>query len=380
MKATIEAQREQLMESGYIIVRDMIPPDELQQLRNSVDRIVQRATDAGVEGRVVTTEWVEPETADAIEFLLDERTLGFSRDLMNVPAVVPSGMWVLIASGTGWHRDIHPIDMAPLDGLQEDISLNGPPYLQWHIALYDDDFLHVIPGSHQRRNNAEESKIERRMGVVPLPGAIAVDLKAGDGVVYINCFLHSAEPNGDIKRRTFHAGFHAHENKGFTHMIPHPTGIDSVEHLPPQTAARCQEFARIHAQRLDEIAAVFEAMINRDEPAFRKTFDLLHPSQQARMTSVVVLSKVAQTIRKYKDSASDDWQYDDTVKGLGARFSAAELDLLWERFARLDEELTADAEQFEPLFQNAAMKYHFYEMPQNFDVDDFIGSWSNSRN
>ena len=61
MTATIEAQREQLMELGYVIVRDMIPPEELQRLRNSVDRIVQRATDAGVESRVITTEWGEPE-------------------------------------------------------------------------------------------------------------------------------------------------------------------------------------------------------------------------------------------------------------------------------------------------------------------------------
>ena len=128
------------------------------------------------------------ETANAVEFFFDECTLGFSRDLMGAPAVTPSGMWVLVGSGTGWHRDIHPIDMAPLDGLQEDILSNGPPCLQWHIALYDDDFLHVIPGSHRRRNNAEESKIERKMGVVPLPGAMQVDLKAGDGVVYINCF------------------------------------------------------------------------------------------------------------------------------------------------------------------------------------------------
>ena len=231
MTATIETQREQLMELGYVIVRDMIPPEELQRLRNSVDRIVQRATDAGVESRVITTDWVEPETADAVEFLFDERTLGFSRELMNVPAVIPSGMWVLIASGTGWHRDIHPIDMAPLDGLQEDIRLNGPPYLQWHIALYDDSFLHIVPGSHLRRNNDEERKIERRMGVVPLPGSMAVDLKAGDGVIYINCFLHSATPNGDAKRRTFHGGYYAVGNKGFIHHLPDAMGVDFVEHL-----------------------------------------------------------------------------------------------------------------------------------------------------
>jgi hypothetical protein len=378
MTATIEAQREQLMELGYVIVPDMIPPDELQRLRNSVDRIVQRATDAGVESRVITTEWVEPETADAVEFLFDERTLGFSRELMNVPAVIPSGMWVLIASGTGWHRDIHPIDMAPLDGLQEDIRLNGPPYLQWHIALYDDSFLHIVSGSHLRRNNDEERKIERRMGVVPLPGAMPVDLKAGDGVVYINCFLHSAAPNGETKRRTFHGGYHAVGNKGFGHMIPDPIGVDFVGHLSSESAAKCKQFDQLHAQHLDEIAATFRAMIERDRGAFVKAFETLHPSEHARMTSLIVLSKIAAMVRKYKDSDSDDWQYTRAVKDLGARFTAADLDQLWDRFGTLEEELTADTEQYESLFQNAAMKYHFYEMPENFSVEDFITSWESA--
>ncbi len=378
MTATIEAQREQLMELGYVIVRDMIPPEELQRLRNSVDRIVQRATDAGVESRVITTEWVEPETADAVEFLFDERTLGFSRELMNVPEVIPSGMWVLIASGTGWHRDIHPIDMAPLDGLQEDIRLNGPPYLQWHIALYDDSFLHIIPGSHQRRNNAEERKIERRMGVVPLPGAMPVDLKAGDGVIYINCFLHSAAPNGEIKRRTFHGGYHAVGNKGFGHTIPDPIGVDFVGHLSSECAAKCKQFDQLHAQHLDEIAATFSAMIERDRGAFVKAFETLHPSEHARMTSLIVLSKIAAMVRKYKDSDSDDWQVTKAVKDLGARLTAAELDQLWDRFGALEEELTADTEQYESLFQNQAMKYYFYEMPENFSVEDFITSWESA--
>lgn len=373
MHATIEEQLEHLMETGFVIVRDMIPADELEQLRTSVDRIVERATESGVQGRVDTTEWVEPETANAVEFFFDERTLGFSRDLMGAPAATPSGMWVLVGSGTGWHRDIHPIDMAPLDGLQEDILSNGPPYLQWHIALYDDNFLHVIPGSHRRRNNAEESKIERSMGVVQLPGATQVDLKAGDGVVYINCFLHSATPNVDIKRRTFHGGYHCHGNDNFTHFMPQTIGDDFVENLSARSAAHCEEFTRLFAERLDHVVKVFRAMIDQSEPAFRDAFDQLHHSPDARMTSVVVLARIAQTIRTHKNS--DDQPNTGTVKELGARFPAEELDLLWDRFGRLEEELTAEEEQYEPLFQNRPMHYYFYEMPQDFDFEDFIASW-----
>ena len=376
MEATIEKQREQLMESGYVIVRDMIPPDELQQLRKSVDLIVDREPEAG---RVTLTDWVEPETADAVEFFFDDRTLGFSCQLMDVPVASPLGMWVLCVSRTGWHRDIHPIDMAPLDGLQEDIRLNGPPYLQWHVALYDDSFLHIIPGSHLRRNNAEERKIERRMGVVPLPGAMAVDMKAGDGVVYINTILHSAAPNDETKRRTFHMGYQAFGNKNFLHFFPNNIGVHFVEHLSPRAAEQCRQFDSMYSQTNDGIVATFRAILQRDREAFMKAFETLHPSEHARMTSLIVLSKIANTIRKYKDSDSDDHQNTDEVQALAERFSADELDQLWQQFGTLDSKLKADTEQYESLFQNAAMMYHFYEMPADFGIADFIASWADQR-
>jgi hypothetical protein len=372
MKASIEEQRAQLMETGYVMCRGMIPPDELQRLRQSVDRIVERPPEP--ESRVDLTEWVDRETADAVEFFLDERTLGFSCQLMDVAEAEPLGTWVLCKSGTGWHRDVHPIDMAPLDGLQEDLRLNGPPYLQWQIALYDDSFLHVIPASHLRRNNDEERKIERRMGVVPLPGQTVVDMKAGDGIVYINNLLHAAEPNGDIKRRTFHMGYQAFDNKGFTHYHADAMGVDFIEHLSPSCAEQCRQFERLHAQRDDQIAATFRAIVDGDGTAFLEAFDTLHPSEHARMTSVIVLSKIAYQIRKYKDSDDDDHNT-DAVQTLAARFSAEELDRLQERFAALEVELTADEEQYESLFQNREMKYYFYEMPKNFGIHELIASW-----
>ena len=104
MKATIEQQREQLMESGFAIIRGMMPPDELQRLRKSVDRMIERVPESTPADRLTTTEWVEAETADAVEFCFDERTLGRTRRLMDVPAVAPLGMFLVATSGTGWHR------------------------------------------------------------------------------------------------------------------------------------------------------------------------------------------------------------------------------------------------------------------------------------
>jgi ectoine hydroxylase-related dioxygenase (phytanoyl-CoA dioxygenase family) len=266
MELNLDQQKRQLMRNGYVIVRNMIPSDELEQLRESVDIIVEKAPPSS---RVTVTDWVDRQTANTVEFYFDDRVFDFSYKLMNAPDAAPLGMWVLCHSGTGWHRDIHPIDMAPLDGLQEDIRLNGPPYVQWNLALYDDSYLYVIPGSHLRRNNAAESKVERRLDVVSLPGATPVDLKAGDGIVYINSILHSATPNGDSKRRTLHFGYQGFGGEGFMHFfLPATMGVEFVEHLSPWAAEKYRHFEGLHVKRHDDVAFTLCAILEKNEHAF----------------------------------------------------------------------------------------------------------------
>ncbi|MEE3259871.1 MAG: hypothetical protein VX293_11730, partial [Candidatus Latescibacterota bacterium] len=343
MQTEIDRQRQELMEVGYVVVRDLIPPAELQALRQSADAIVDRAPAAG---RVTMTDWVDRASANAVEFCFGDRTLDFSRQLMEVPDVAPLGMWILCGSGTGWHRDIHPIDMAPLDGLQEDVRLNGPPYLQWNIALYDDSYLQVITGSHQRRNNPGERTIERSMGVVPLPGATVVDLEAGDGVVYINNILHSATPNGDEKRRTLHLGYQAFGGQGFTHFfLPATLGVHFIEYIAPRAAEQCVHFEKLHAQRQEGVASVLRAIIDADRSAFMAGLYRIHHSQHARMTTLVVLSKIACLIHNAGDAENN--ANGPCIQHMADRFTGEELEALWRRFQVLDGKLQADTEHYE---------------------------------
>ena len=79
--------------------------------------------------------------------------------------------------------DIHPIDQGPLGGLQKDMLDNhAPGYIQWNISLYDDDVLWVIPGSHARANTAAENAQLEEDNRAPMPGAVQVKLRAGQGV------------------------------------------------------------------------------------------------------------------------------------------------------------------------------------------------------
>lgn len=374
MRPNIDQQKQQLMRDGYFILRQMIQPDELETLRVSVDAIVGKSKVSS--GRVTMIDWVDKQTGNVVEFCFDDRVFNFSRQLMDAPDAAPLGMWVLCSSSTGWHRDIHPIDMAPLDGLQEDIKSNGPPYVQWNIALYDDNYLHVIPKSHLRRNNNAESKVERRFGVVSLPDAIPVDLKAGDGVVYINSILHSATRNGDSKRRTLHLGYQAFGGRGFTHFfLPSTMGVHFVKYLRPWAAEKCHYFERLHAKRHNDVAFTLRAILEKDERTFGEGLSRIHSSEHARMTTLVVLSKIAYLIRKYKDSKVEDYANSPCIQGMADRFTASELEQLWHRFAVLDSKLQSDVEQYESLFQSGPMKYFFHEMPVDFGVNNFIASW-----
>ena len=73
------------------------------------------------------------------------------------------------------------------------------------IPLLDDDTLWVCPGSHLRPNSeGEEADLAAtatltprhdggkpsKTNTGPIGEAVPVSLKAGDGVVYLNCILH----------------------------------------------------------------------------------------------------------------------------------------------------------------------------------------------
>ena len=70
------------------------------------------------------------------------------------------------------------------------------------------------------------------------------------------------------------------------------------------------------------------------------------------------------------------WESVEALKSIARRFTMAESDLLWRRFAVMDDRLKSDEDQYVPGFQTGPTKYIFYEMPANFEVEDFIASWN----
>ena len=221
--------RSLLRRDGYVILRNVIPAEELDAMREASEAILDRQRriwrreagpddppggvwDTRPQPRVSDMErLVDADTARAVELWLGEPVLGVCRELLCLPEASPMLMTMMCNPRTDhgpakWHRDIHPIDMAPLRLLQAEILETGPRYLQWNVPLYDDDVLWVVPGSHCRLNTPEEERQLEEDPRAPCPGGVPVDLKAGDGVIYNNCMLHWGSNYAPKLRRTLHGG------------------------------------------------------------------------------------------------------------------------------------------------------------------------------
>lgn len=205
--------RASFRENGFLVV-DVLAPDELPPLRAAFERLVakQRETwEAAAGGDSAKSQWQigaqprvmnydqlvdDADTARTVELLFDPRTMGVCSELMG-GAEAGCACYMLMCSPqsdhgpANWHRDIHPHDQAPLAGLREDMRSNGPGLLQWNLALYDDDVLWVVPGSHRRPNtDAENAQLEQDNHTQVSPAALQVELKAGQGVLYTNTIFH----------------------------------------------------------------------------------------------------------------------------------------------------------------------------------------------
>jgi len=99
-----------------------------------------------------------------------------------------------------WHRDDIPATATAEEELER---LRQPAWsAQWNLALYDDESLIAVPGSHVRARTEEE----RSAGPFEkgLPGEMRVKMKAGDVVFYNNNILHRGAYDSGVERMTLH--------------------------------------------------------------------------------------------------------------------------------------------------------------------------------
>ncbi len=391
----------QLFENGFIVLRGVVPPGWLDPLRDSFEHLVERQREISArerkpeeppggawatshQPRLFFEQLVDQDTANTMAFSLHEHTMGVSRRLMRAETAGNTGFYCLCNpvddhGPAAWHRDIHPIDQAPLLGLQTDLMNNAPGYLQWNIPLYDDNVLWVVPGSHRRGNTAEENSHLERNPREALPGGVQVALNAGDGVVYTNTILHWGSNYSTRLRRTIHLGYRSYGGPIFPYVNRTFRDLDFITCLPADLQQVFRDTRRRYDAESDLIESIFRAAIDRDEATFQEGVAALHPGEVGRIVCVVLLSKIVYKMKfathPVRVHYGSDISHDEDLK---PRFTAGELDTLWRRFASLDEKLKSDTLQYVPGFQSEPMPYCFEEMPADLGMDAFVAGWRNT--
>ena len=138
---TPAVDRELFLAQGFLIV-DCIPPEHLDPLRSSFEALVDRQrAEWRAQGNNTWEKSAQPRlpafdrlvdgehTAFAMEFCLGSTTRGVCKELMQADDAANVAFFLMCSpqedhGPAHWHRDIHPIDQGPLQGLRQDMLDN----------------------------------------------------------------------------------------------------------------------------------------------------------------------------------------------------------------------------------------------------------------
>ncbi|MBT4609668.1 MAG: hypothetical protein HOC05_06495 [Gemmatimonadetes bacterium] len=392
---------QQIHDSGFVIIRELIPVAELESVRASFEGLVDKQRKlwrglagpddpsdglwaTGAQPRLGTFDGLVDDTDSArtIETILD-KPLQISQQIMQAPAVAPTQFMMMCSPQTdhgpaAWHRDIHPIDQAPIAALQQDLLANGPGYLQWNLALYDDRVLWVVPGSHARPNTDAENSALADDPRQPLPGGLQVELNAGDAVVYSNLILHWGSSYSPTLRRTVHFGFRSVGGEQFPYVLGQHRRGEPAPFLSPSAQQAWAGHGKLYRQECDLIEKTLRAAINQDKPAFTEGIAALHPGEKMRIVTVILLSKLSYKLHFDEHPERSGYGADFTQDAqLRPLFSRRDTEKLWQRFAWLDDQLKApDGEQYIPGYQSGPMSYRFESLPEGLTIETVMDSWA----
>ncbi len=141
-----------------------------------------------------TASYFHPRTLEIVKELLQCRDEDLVMELYNL-LVRPDSDFEL-----RWHRYSIPADAT---AEEEMTRLREPAWhAQWNLALYEDESLIVVPGSHVRPRTDIERKADPFEKT--LPGQLVVKMNPGDAVFYNNNILHRGVYDSTRERMTLH--------------------------------------------------------------------------------------------------------------------------------------------------------------------------------
>jgi hypothetical protein len=200
---------------GFLVLKGRIDPELLGRLRSASERWMADGIDRGAEpggdwlfadrptGRVMwRVDYIHSKGEPAsLELLGSRAVLGIAESLAGPDFVPTYESMVMKTQGDGapvpWHQD----------------AVHARRHRLFNVDVYLDDSragagaLHVVPGSQVRRTDA--CALAETHGWA-LPGAIEVEMEAGDVLVHDDMIVHGSPPtSGAALRRTIYFEFRA---------------------------------------------------------------------------------------------------------------------------------------------------------------------------
>ncbi|KAK8170047.1 hypothetical protein IWX90DRAFT_485919 [Phyllosticta citrichinensis] len=281
------ALRAALSTDGFVIIRSLLSPEELASLRAATaSTITLGRSGAWPHIRTVPKQfppWPSTPPDDGagiwgVQHLLHPDLPGhdayamayFDAGVMGVARALLSSddddqitdddlvmeLWNLLVGVTGrdfelrWHRDDVPATLSAADearalGLDAHGNKHAmPAHAQWNLALYDDESLVVVPGSHRRPRTNEERTADP---FAPELSAMRhVRLGPGDVVFYDNNILHRGVYRKGVERATLHGsvGVVGRTQQRTRNVLQHGVGawVDRCDFgtLEPDVRARAE--------------------------------------------------------------------------------------------------------------------------------------------
>lgn len=258
-----------LERDGFVVVKSIVTPEKLAALREAslkVEKLaragnwphirtvgkqfppwefdpekgiwgVQHMMKPDMPGHELFTElYFSEEVLSIVKELLQCDDEQLVMELFNM-LVRPDGDFEL-----RWHRDDIPAEATA----DEEMERLGRPgfHAQYNFALYEDDSLVLVPGSHKRAR----TDTERNAGPFEkvLPEQLIVKLEPGDIAFYNNNILHRGVYNSKKDRITLHGsvGHSGGSNLRARNVLQHGIGkwVDQVDFslLKPEDKARAE--------------------------------------------------------------------------------------------------------------------------------------------
>ncbi|KAF8656142.1 hypothetical protein AX16_002744 [Volvariella volvacea WC 439] len=217
---------------GFVIIPNLLPEDLLAELEEACDRIVTRTREGkwpykrtvgkqfppwndededvwGVQHimhhelgeKSFLRYYTSMAITEAARELLGCAEEDLQMELLNL-LINPARKHFALR----WHRD--DIGEKATEEEEREALSKWRYGVQWNTALYRDDCLYIVPGSHKEPRTPEQRALSKTMAPpedpASMPGSMQLVLHPGETVFYNSNILHCAVYNARNKRATLH--------------------------------------------------------------------------------------------------------------------------------------------------------------------------------